>query len=123
MSKKNRRGNVQRETSDVLAAAEAGAAGAMAAAGWDRDPAGGAGGPVVRLPACPAETTIVRRKHIDVHLDLAQSQALTRLMAGLDGCKLASGRYVQSHADALRWLLDQIGAAIAPAGESDQVPA
>ncbi len=51
-----------------------------------------------------------RSTHIDVHLDQRQAEGLRRLYDGLDrtGAKLSNGRHVQSAADAVKWLLDQV---------------
>jgi len=52
-------------------------------------------------------------RHIDTRLDLPQAVALARLFRGLDeaGARLASGRYVKSQADAVRYVLEQLGKA------------
>lgn len=51
-------------------------------------------------------------RHVEVQLDERQATTLKRLLAGLDraGRRLANQRRVQSHADALKWLLEELGA-------------
>jgi len=50
-----------------------------------------------------------RTRHVQIQsLTALQSEGLTRLQAGLAETRLANGRLVQSKADAVRWLLEQI---------------
>ena len=50
-------------------------------------------------------------RHVDSRLTAAQGLALKRLVAGLDAshARLANGRPVVTGAEAMRWLLEQIG--------------
>jgi len=67
-------------------------------------------GPAVRLevPIGPLPTGYIGR-HVEVgYMSHQQGEALARLLAGLHGRPLASGRLVQSGADVIRWLLDRV---------------
>ena len=68
----------------------------------------------VPVAEIPAETYVQR--HIDVHLvgrygGAAQRRALKRLTVGLNESHttLKCGKHVDTTADAIRWLLEQIG--------------
>lgn len=76
--------------------------------------------PMAILP-CPLTLPPLRdgyqRRHIELHLDGRQAEALTRLMRGLDdnGARLDRGRRVVSHVDAIRWLLEWVAQSGQPA--------
>jgi len=50
------------------------------------------------------------RGHVDAQLERRQAKALNRITRALDdrGDRLANGRRVQSRADAVRWILEQV---------------
>lgn len=52
-----------------------------------------------------------RGGHVDIQLDRPQALTLARLFAGLDAsdARLKNERRIQSQADVVRWLLEQIG--------------
>jgi len=80
-------------------------------------------GPIAPIPVQSAVTIAVPfssasldhcyiSTHVDAQLSHQQGLALRRLHLGLDaaGAKLANDRRVASAADAVRWLLEQVGA-------------
>lgn len=48
------------------------------------------------------------QRHVEARLTQKQAETLRAIRSGLDGQKMLNGRYVQSAADAIRWILDQI---------------
>lgn len=59
------------------------------------------------------EDRAYRSRHVEARLDGAQAETMKRLFRGLDqvGARLANGRRVGSNADAVRWVLEQVGGA------------
>jgi hypothetical protein len=51
-----------------------------------------------------------RQRHVQLQLSPRQAQGLALVSCGLVKAKLENGRLVQSRADALRWLLEQVAA-------------
>jgi hypothetical protein len=51
-----------------------------------------------------------RTRHVELHLNAAQSDALAEILSGLRErhTVLASGRMVDKPADVIRWMLDQL---------------
>jgi len=68
---------------------------------------------IIELPVGPPEFDGYVTRHIDIQLDQRQARALRRVFSALhdSAVRLPNGRYVQSSADALRYILEQIAAA------------
>jgi hypothetical protein len=62
------------------------------------------------LPMAPATTSAYIPTHVDVHLSVTQAAALRRVFDGLQAraVRLENGRFVQTGADAVRWILEQV---------------
>jgi len=65
----------------------------------------------LELKLAEVDESAYRPQHVDVSLSVLQGDALKRLRAALqgDGICLKSGRFVTNAADAVRYLLEQIG--------------
>jgi hypothetical protein len=59
--------------------------------------------------------------HLDVRLTRRQGDTIRRIQLGLDaaGARLANNRRVVTQADAIRWLLEEIGREAIPAGPAE----
>ncbi len=70
-------------------------------------------GPVIRLPVLPPAGEIVGYlpEHIETRLSPGQGLQCRRLFEGLQrkAARLASGKFVQTPVDAVRWLFEEIG--------------
>ncbi len=63
---------------------------------------------VVILPVGEIDPIAHVARHVDVKLSPDQATTLRRLFNATRGEELANGRFVQSHGDAVKWLLEQI---------------
>jgi hypothetical protein len=65
----------------------------------------------ITLPIGTIAPGVFVSRHVDVQLKGAQARAMRRLFEGLldQGAKLANGRRVASPADAIRYVLEQLG--------------
>jgi len=65
----------------------------------------------IAVPLAPLDEAAYMSSHVEVRrLDVPQRTALRRLRNGLNaaGARLANTKFVESPADAVRWLLEQI---------------
>ena len=65
---------------------------------------------IVEVPLADPEPDSYLSRHVQVQLDAEQRVAMRRLLNGLRQANehLASGRAVQSNANAIEWVLEQI---------------
>ena len=67
---------------------------------------------LVEVPLCDVAESAYRPRHVDVHLNHHQADALKKLMAALDagGYRLANGHRIRTDniGDAIRWLLEKV---------------
>jgi len=70
------------------------------------------------LPITLQSPTGFCRKHVQVQLDARQARLFRQIHAALDqqGARLANGRRINHAADVLRWILDQVDAAVSSNG-------
>jgi hypothetical protein len=68
---------------------------------------------IIEVPLLNVHETAYRPRHLNVQLNAMEADAMKRLLAGLDvrGDRVGGpdGRRVQTAADAVRWLLEQVG--------------
>lgn len=67
---------------------------------------------IADVPLGRLDPAAYRSRHVEVgHMTPDQATALKRLAIGLDqqGARLANGKHIDSNADAVRWLLEQLG--------------
>ena len=64
----------------------------------------------VTIDLAPPDPDVYLKRHVDLQLSLEQRQTLRRVFdaANTAGRRLRNGRFVQSAADAVRYLLEQI---------------
>lgn len=66
----------------------------------------------LRVRVIVVDSSHYHTRHVDIQLTPLQRHALGSLFGALHNAqptKMANGRFVQTHADCVRWLLDQIG--------------
>lgn len=63
------------------------------------------------VPLAPLDETVCIIGHVEAQLSRTQRRTLRRIFDGLDqsGSRLANGRRVGSAADAVRWMIEQVG--------------
>lgn len=67
---------------------------------------------VVTLPLAEIDDAAYLSQHVEAQLTRVQARALRQVFNALrkEAALLTNGRYVQSMADTVRWILEQIGA-------------
>lgn len=70
------------------------------------------------VPVAAPPSGAYRQRHIDVHLDATQAEGLRRIFDGLQAAaaKLGNGRFINSPADAVRWVLERVPADVMETG-------